>query len=113
MAWIAGELESWPSKDEMTQLLSAAGLRVTAGQYAIRVCDHSEVVFREYGGDLGQPVISADADSVEELLSRAEPVSRALAAAGLRHRFEFYDDSSGRIRGYLHHDWPNESTADM
>jgi hypothetical protein len=32
-------------------------------------------------------------------------VSNALARAGIKHRFEIYDEND-RLAGYLHHEWP-------
>jgi hypothetical protein len=104
-AHIAGELAAWPSKEDMAAILRAAGLTVVVGRYSVRVEDCSSFSFEEFGGDLGDPIIEADADSVEELLRDANLVSEALRQAGIRHRFELYDDS-GVLQGYVHHDWP-------
>ena len=105
MAFLAGELAVWPSKDGMASLLQAAGLDVAVGQYSVRVERHPHFTFQEYGGDLGDPVIVADAENVTELLATATLVSEALARAGVVHRFEFYDDAE-KLAGYLHHEWP-------
>jgi hypothetical protein len=104
-AHIAGQLASWPPKDEMASILRRAGLSVTVGQYSIRLDDCEHFVFQEYGGDLGDPSIDADADSSDHLLRDASRVSRALAEANIRHRFEIYDHNDV-LAGYLHHDWP-------
>lgn len=106
-ARIAGQLASWPSKREMAAILRRAGLSVTVGQYSIRVDDCDRFVFQEYGGDLGEPCIDADADSPAQPLHDAGRVSRALAAANIRHRFELYDENNAMV-GYLHHDWPQD-----
>lgn len=106
-AWIAGELAQWPTKHRMAKILRAAGLRVTVGQYSIRIEDFPHFKFQEYGGDLGDPQIQADAESVEEMTVRGKLISDALARAGIKHRFEIYDDRGGKeMVGYLHHDWP-------
>ena len=89
----------------MTVLLRDAGLRVVVGRYSIRVKDCSHFLFQEYGGDLGEPQIDADADSVPTMLQEGKLVSDALARAGIRHRFEIYDER-GDLAGYLHHEWP-------
>ena len=102
---IAGELSVWPTKARMAEMLREAGLRISVGHYSIRVEDCSHFVFQEYGGDLGDPVIDADADSVADMLQEGKLVSNALARAGIRHRFEIYDHRSNMV-GYLHHDWP-------
>jgi hypothetical protein len=109
-AHIAGQLEHWPTKDRMAAILRDAGLRVYVGRYSVRVEDCSYFVFQEYGGDLGDPAIEADADSVEELMREGRLVSEALARAGVRHRFEIYDVQD-KLCGYLHHEWPLQENA--
>lgn len=106
-AWIAGELAEWPTKTVMVQFLQEAGLRVHVGQYSIQigVGGGADFSFQEYGGDPGDPVVCADADTAEELLCAAKIVSAALATAKLRHRFEIYDHRPD-MAGYLHYDWP-------
>src|SRR5688572_19672738 len=104
-ARIAGQLAEWPSKDRMATILCDAGLCVQAGRYSLRIKDCSHFVFQEYGGDLGDPVVDADADTVADMLREAGLVSSALARAGIRHRFEIYDDNH-EMAGYLHHEWP-------
>ncbi len=102
---IAGELSTWPDKDRMATILRNAGLRVYVGRYSIRVEDCARFVFQEYGGDLGDPSIDADAGSLEEMMRDGKLVSDALARAGIRHRFELYNAANEMV-GYLHHDWP-------
>jgi len=104
-AILYGKLEHWPSKNAMAALLRQAGLDLYVGRYSIRVENCSHFVFQEYGGDLGEPQIEADADSPEAMQTGGKLVSDALAAASIRHRFEIYD-SSGTLVGYLHFDWP-------
>src|SRR5262249_35174815 len=91
-AHISGQLATWPTKDGMVAILQNAGLRAHVGQYSVRVTDCSHFVFQEYGGDLGDPAIDADADTVEDMIREGGLVSDALARAGIRHRFEIYDD---------------------
>lgn len=102
---IAGELATWPTKDAMAAILRNAGLSVCVGRYSIRVEDCSHFAFQEYGGNLGDPSIDADADSLDEMLRNGKLVSEALARAGIKHRFEMYDASDEMV-GYLHHEWP-------
>jgi len=104
-ARVTGQLDVWPSKEGMADILRAGGLAVTVGVYSICVEGHSRFKFQQYGGDLGDPVIDADAESVPELLAAARLVSDALAQAGIVHRFEVYDDDH-QMAGYLHHGWP-------
>ncbi len=106
-AHVSGELERWPKKDDLAGILRSAGLQVSVGRYSVRVEDCSHFSFEEYGGDLGDPIIDADADSLEEMLRDVELVSKALASAGIRHRFEVYD-SANRLVGYVHHLWPSK-----
>lgn len=75
------------------------------GRYSIRFEDLADFSFQEYGGDLGCPMIEADADTPEELYRNAERVSKILAAARLPHRFEIYTDGEKPLY-YLHHEWP-------
>lgn len=103
-----GQLEAWPSKTEMARLLREAGFSVVVGRYSIRLQDCEHFALQEYGGDLGEPQFDADARSLARMLDDAGRVSRALAAADLRHRFELYDDRDELV-GYLHHRWPQSS----
>lgn len=102
---IAGQIAVWPDKERMVEILQAAGLHVRVGQYSIRVNDCSSFVFQEYGGDLGDPVIDASAESVQAMRRDAKLVSDVLTLAGIRHRFELYD-ATERLVDYLHYDWP-------
>ena len=104
---IAGELEAWPTMSQMARLLRDAGLAVSVGRYSLRLTDFDHFVFQEYGGDLGNPDVDFEADSLDDMLRDAGRVSLILANADLRHRFEIYDDSHELV-GYLHHDWPNQ-----
>jgi hypothetical protein len=105
VALLAGELAIWPPMDTMAVLLRSAGLAITLGRYSICVEGHSRFIFQQYGGDLSDPVIDADAETLTELLATARLVSEALAHAGVVHRFELYDDAR-ELAGYLHHGWP-------
>jgi hypothetical protein len=59
----------------MAAILRAAGLTVTVGRYSIRVEGHSHFNFEHYGGDICDPLIDADAESVAELMQTAGLVS--------------------------------------
>ena len=98
-------IRGWPSKERMADILRAAGLRVTVGQFSVRIQDQAHFVFQQYGGDLGEPSIEADADSVEELHRLGRLVSDSLAKAGIIHRFEIYDEQD-RFVEVLHFNWP-------
>jgi hypothetical protein len=86
----------------MATILRAAGLRVHVGRYSIRIEDCGRFVFQQYGGDLGDPVIDAAADTVSDMLRDGQMVSDALSRSGIRHRFEIYDDGDSLV-GYFHH----------
>jgi hypothetical protein len=103
-ASLVGELAPWPSRRRLAEVLRKAGLKVVVGNYSIRVNVCRHFVFQEYGGDLGTPVIDADADSAEAMLRGGQLVSQALTRAGVRHRFEIYDLRDEMV-GYLHHEW--------
>ncbi len=95
----------------MAAILCAAGLRVHVGRYSIRVQDCSHFVFQEYGGDLGDPTVNADANTVEDMVREGGLVSDALAPAGVRHRFEIYNDRD-ELSGYLHFEWPLQENSE-
>lgn len=109
-AYLCGELRVLPDKSRMESILRAAGLRVTVGRHSLRLDDLSHFVFQEYGGDLGEPQIEADADTPELLRQEAARVSEALGAAKVAHRFEIYGEGNELLH-YLHHDWPRHSIA--
>jgi len=94
----------------MATILRNGGLRIQVGRYSVRVEDCSHFVFQEYGGDLGDPSIDADTDTVDEMMREGRLVSDALARAGLKHRFEVYDDSD-TLAGYLHYEWPSQESG--
>lgn len=103
---IAGELAEWPGKSELAKILRTGGLDITEGEYSIFVNDCSYFVFQEFGGDLGDPQIEAEADSLEIMLREGGMVSKVLAGAGIKHRFEIFDTEDNMV-GYLHYDWPS------
>lgn len=103
-----GSVDDWPSKDRMAAILQAAGLAITVGPYSIRVDDCDHFKFQTYGGDICDPSLDADADDLDTMLHDAGRVSSALATAGIRHRFELYDDAD-TMMAYLHHDWPQDA----
>ena len=107
-ATLAGQLATWPSKDDLAGVQRSAGLHIYVGRYSVRVEDCEHFSFEQYGGDLGDPVIAADAETAEGLVRDARLVSSALASADLRHRFEIYDGNDN-LADYLHHRWPAEA----
>lgn len=103
---LCGELAPWPTRDPLAQLLRAAGLQVTVGQHSVRLSDCSHFVFQDFGRADGDPTIDADGPDLTTLTKEAARVSAALAGAGVRHRFELYDEAD-QLVGYLHHGWPS------
>ncbi|QDU54800.1 hypothetical protein [Aeoliella mucimassa] len=105
-----GEVDGWPSKQDMAEILRDADLRIYVGQYSIRILACEHFVFQEYGRDLGDPSIDADAESLKRMLADGMLVSDALADADIRHRFEIYCANQEQV-GYLHHRWPEGDSA--
>jgi len=102
---VSGQLSSWPTKEELARLLIAAGLRFHIGKYSVRVENCERFSFEQYGGDISEPCIVADAETTEKMISDSKLVSHALATVGIRHRFEVYDGNAN-LAAYFHHDWP-------
>jgi hypothetical protein len=106
-AVLSGQCSPWPTKEALVRHLKDGGLRVSQGRYSVRIDDCSHFVFQHLGGDISSPTIDADADNAEVLLQEAQLVSNALAAAGVKHRFEVYDFND-KLVAYVHHNWPAE-----
>lgn len=53
-------------------------------------------------------IVRGDADDVASLTALGALISARLAAGGLRHRLELYQDHS--LLQYFHHDWPGVVT---
>ena len=104
-AVLYGQCSPWPTKEALVQLLKNARLRVSEGRYSVRVEDCSHFVFQHLGGDLSAPSIDADSDDAAVLAQDATLVSHALSAAGVKHRFEMYDQNN-QLFARLHFDWP-------
>lgn len=96
-AYLTAELREWPSMDQMVSILGAGGLQISVSRYSIRLNGFSHFVFAEYGGDISEPSIAADASSPEELAADAQRVSSVLSRAGVIHRFEIYSESGVAI----------------
>lgn len=105
-AGLYGHLAKWPTKGQMVSLLRSGGLSVSEGTYSIRIADFSHFVFQEYGGDLGDPQIDADAADAETLAAEAQRVSDILAKAGIAHRFEIYQADDEQMTHCFQHNWP-------
>jgi hypothetical protein len=91
----------------MVTLLQRGGLKADEGRYSIHVRDCEHFLFQHYGGDISEPTIDADAETLERMLADAALVSRALTVARVKHRLEVYGPDN-RLAGYLHHEWPRE-----
>ena len=110
-AYLAAELAEWPDMSRMASLLQSAGLRVSVGRYSIRIDDFPHFAFQEYGGDLCDPQIKADADNTETLATEAKRVSDIFSSAGLVHRFEIYQHGIDEMTHYFHYRWPRTNVA--
>ncbi len=95
-----GDLSSWPTKEEMAAMFKKAGLNINVGNYAIRINDCSHFVFREFGGDMEKPCITADAESVEEMLKDTSLVSDVLAQNNIEHSFEVCDENDDLVQKF-------------
>lgn len=107
-AILSAEISGWPSKSDLANMLRADGYSVVEGKYSIRLEDFSHFVFQELGEPAGAGCISADDASVEALIACSSRVSKTLAKAGIRHRFEVYDGDEV-LAAYFHHAWPKDS----
>ncbi|WP_375186157.1 hypothetical protein [Pseudooceanicola sp.] len=102
---LAAEIIKWPSKAELVLMFEADGYAVTEGRYSVRLKDFDHFAFRELGGDISQGCITADHTSTEELIAFSTRVSKTLSKAGVKHRFEIYNEKE-ELAAYLHYDWP-------
>ena len=108
--FLSGGIDGWPPKSEMARIMRAAGFDVYVGQYSIRLRDCDHFVFQSYGGDICDPVIDADGNTLESMIRDAKRVSDTLTSADIRHRFEIYNGNDEMV-GYLHHKWPQAPVA--
>ena len=97
-ATLAAEIRSWPSKSAMEKILRNAGLSVRSGKFSIRIDACSHFVFQQYGGDVGQPVVDANAETVERMIGDTELVSAALSEGRVEHRFEVYNSDGELVK---------------
>lgn len=111
---LCGECLPWPTKERLASVLRDGGLEVYVGSYSVRLLNSSDFTFsfEQYGGDICEPTISADAENAPAMIRGGKLVSAALAAAGIRHRFEIYDWNDVLVE-YLHHGWPMPSNASL
>ncbi|HEU4452447.1 MAG TPA: hypothetical protein VFR81_05275 [Longimicrobium sp.] len=64
---------------------------------------HLDMEAGQGAGGLFSGTVDADHDTALRLLAE---LSDALREAGMRHRIELYDGTSGPLLDYLHHRWP-------
>jgi hypothetical protein len=102
--YLCGELEPWPTRARLVQILIGAGIHCYEGRYSIRLANAERFIFQHYGGDICEPQIEAETATPERLYNDALRVSAALAAADIRHRFELYNGAD-REFAYLQHHW--------
>ncbi len=106
-ATLAAELDSWPAKKSLMDLLTSDGFDVAEGKFSIRLNDFEHFVFRELDGGIRSGSITADHVSTRELVDFSHRVSHTLAKGNIRHRFEVYS-GEGELAAYIHHDWPKD-----
>lgn len=102
-AWLTGEFDPWPSRDELARILGDGGLRLEVDEYAVRILDGPGIVF-DHLDDFVAPMVTADTADVESLVDAATRVSAILAASGIAHRLEVHR-ADGSLAAYLHHGW--------
>lgn len=102
-AWLTGEFDPWPSRDELARLLGEAGLPLEIDEYSVRILAGPRIVF-DHLDDFVAPLVTAEAASVESLVDAATRVSAILAASGIPHRLEIHR-ADGTLAAYLHHGW--------
>jgi len=100
-------ISNWPTKAELIRIFRSDGYAVKEGKYSVRLKDFDHFAFQELGQDISPGIITADHESVEELISFSERVSATLAKAGIRHRFEVYSETE-ELAAYIHHGWPED-----
>ncbi len=83
-----GELAPWPAKKLLVKALREAGLQIYVGRYSVRIENCQHFIFQEYGGDLGDPQLEAEADTVEKMERDVRLVASALEVAGIGYHFE-------------------------
>lgn len=106
-ATLAAEIFNWPSKAQLKCIFENDGYMVREGKYSISLGEVDQFVFRTLENDLNSGTISADHTSMKELVAFAGRVSRTLAKAKVKHRFEVYS-VEGKLVAYVHHDWPKD-----
>jgi hypothetical protein len=102
-AWLTGEFDPWPSRDELARLLGEAGLPLEIDEYSVRILEGPRLLF-DHLDDFVAPLVTADAADVESLVAAATRVSAILSANALAHRHEVHR-ADGTLAAYLHHGW--------
>jgi len=102
-AWLTGEFDPWPSRDELARVLGEGGLRLEVDEYSVRILDGPGLVF-DHLDDFVAPMVTANAAGVDLLVESATRVSSILSACGIVHRLEVHR-ADGSLAAYLHHGW--------
>jgi hypothetical protein len=102
-AWLTGEFDPWPSRDELARILGDGGLRLEVDEYSVRILDGPGIVF-DHLDDFVAPMVTADTADVQALVDAATRVSAILAANDIAHRLEVHR-ADGKLAAYLHHGW--------
>lgn len=100
---VYGEIKAPMGCDEFAEALTSSGLKVEAGDYAVRLWIRGEPHEFElvengflYGAGPGHAAFRAD----------VEDISKALAKLDIKHQFEMIDGDTGKRVARLHYDWP-------
>ncbi len=92
-----GVLSVQVSVTELRKLLRSCGLTPSVGDtHHVSLAECSYFVFREDGE--GSYLLSADADTLQELLEDTSRVSSALSRSRVRHSLEVYDHEDRLVR---------------
>ena len=103
MATVSGECVPWPTKRELSSLLTGAGFQVRTGPYSLSLGDCANLQIQGFAVSVLRPFFGGEA-SASELLHEAALLSAALTAVNVKHRIEVRDDDA--VVGYVHHRWP-------
>jgi hypothetical protein len=106
-----GQIESNVGLHRLRKVLAQGGLQAEVresvhyegGRY-LRVCEWDEFALERVGA--GEYLVHADVGPAVQICHIAFRLSLALADAGIRHRFEVYNEGGNQLVHYFGHCWP-------
>jgi hypothetical protein len=112
MTTVHGQIDAGLTLEALGAALTAGGLapearrsaHSTGGRYVRLRSEGAELSFERVSD--AEILVLGDSEGHAPLRALAWAASRALAAAGLRHRLEVYEEEDDRLAAYLHHGWP-------